>query len=43
MQFSERQNTSRWLIIFTSFLNPDTLEYLYFFQIFKNEEFKDES
>jgi len=40
MQFSERRNTSRWLIIFTSFFiiililwNTYT-----FFQIFKNEE-----
>jgi signal transduction histidine kinase len=40
MQFSERRNTSRWLIIFTSFLIITLILWntYTFFQIFKNEE-----
>ncbi|MDG2433624.1 HAMP domain-containing sensor histidine kinase [Flavobacterium sp.] len=40
MQFSERRNTSRWLIIFTSFFIITLILWntYTFFQIFKNEE-----
>jgi len=40
MQFSERRNTSRWLIIFTSFFIIALILWntYTFFQIFKNEE-----
>ena len=40
MQFSERKNTSRWIIIFASFLIISLILWntYTFFQIFKNEE-----
>ncbi len=40
MQFSERKNTSRWIIIFSSFLIISLILWntYTFFQIFKNEE-----
>ena len=40
MQFSERRNTTRWIIIFASFLIISLILWntYTFFQIFKNEE-----
>ena len=40
MQFSERKNTTRWIIIFASFLIISLILWntYTFFQIFKNEE-----
>jgi hypothetical protein len=35
MQFSERNNTTRWIIIFLFNNFTDSLEHLYLFQIFK--------